>query len=169
MQKRVVHIGGYNPQAMDGVSTALVGQCDALHQLGVPLELWGFDPAISEVVEGFTPTGIPLVRLPRHRHPLRAVFSFPAVTKRWLRERLPGVGCFHLHSVFLPSNNLVADLGVPYVISPHGGWGPRVLKGRNRLAKAAWVFLRERRLWSRARMVQAVSEAEKEEIGRAHV
>jgi glycosyltransferase involved in cell wall biosynthesis len=164
MLKRVVHIGGYNPHAMDGVSTALVGQCDALHQLGVPLEIWGFDPGVSEVVEERTSCGIPLIRMPRHRHSLEAVFSFPAVTNRELRTRLPGVACFHLHSVFLPSNNLVADLGVPYVISPHGGWGPRVLKGRNRLAKAAWIFLRERRLWSRARMVQAVSEAEEEEL-----
>lgn len=160
MDRVVVHVGGYNPDALDGVAATLVGQCDALQRLGLPLEIWGFDPTATEPSSDLTSGGIRIHRLPRHRNPLLAAVSLPAITRRWIEGRLADIALFHLHSVFVPTNNLLANLGKPYVVSPNGGWGPQVAKGRSRLLKALWIFLREKHLWFRARWVQAVSETE---------
>ncbi|QJE96980.1 glycosyltransferase family 4 protein [Luteolibacter luteus] len=163
-KKIIVHVGGYDPDALDGVSATLAGQCDALHRMGVAVEIWGFDPRVMDVTEGRTGSGIPLFRLPRCKHPLVAAFMMPPVTRRWIASRAGDIHRLHLHSVFIPSNNLIADLGLPYVVTPNGGWGERVLSGRNRLLKRLWVMLREKKLWSRAQAIQAVSEAEEKEL-----
>lgn len=165
-KKTIVHVGGYDPDALDGVSATLAGQCDALHRKGVPLEIWGLDSGVAEVAEGRTKNGIPLFRLPRFRNPLVAAFVLPSATRRWIEGRRSQIHRLHLHSVFVPSNNLLAGMGIPYVITPNGGWGERVLTGRNRLLKQVWVALREKKLWARALAVQAVSEAEAGELAK---
>ena len=163
-QRAIIHVGEYAHDALNGVTGTLAGQCDALHREGVTLEIWTLDTAITEVREGTTKSGIPFFRLPRFQHPLIAASMLPASTRRWITSRRGEIHRLHLHSVFVPSNNLLADLGVPYIVTPNGGWGEGVLKGRNRFLKAVWVMLREKKLWSRAQAIQAVSESEAREL-----
>lgn len=160
----IVHVGEYAHDALNGVSATVAGQCDALHREGVALEIWNFDSTITEVREGTTQCGIPLFQLPRFQHPLVAASMLPATTRQWIKSRRAEIHRLHLHSVFVPSNNLLADLGIPYIVTPNGGWGEGVLKGRNRFLKSVWIALREKKLWSRAQAIQAVSESEAREL-----
>ncbi len=71
----------------------------------------------------------------------------------------------HLHSVFIPDNVWVARLaGLPYVLTPNGGYSPEVLHGRNRVAKAAWMRMRERSYVRGASLVHAVSPRELDQL-----
>src|SRR5215471_42145 len=110
--KRIVQVGNYDRNALDGVSTTVVGQCDALAQLGIPLEIWSFEVGLSGVHEEQTSSGISIYRIPRFKNPVLAALLLPRTARVWIRRRLPEVALFHLHSVFSPPNNYVAKLGI---------------------------------------------------------
>jgi glycosyltransferase involved in cell wall biosynthesis len=61
-------------------------------------------------------------------------------------------------------NLQLAKLGIPYVVTPNGGYEKLVLKGRNRLGKAIWFKLWERSYLRKARMIHAVSLPERKAI-----
>jgi glycosyltransferase involved in cell wall biosynthesis len=88
----------------------------------------------------------------------------PKAARRWIASQLPQVDFIHLHSVFSPQNNFGARLGVPYGVTPQGGWSRQVLKGRRAAAKAVWVALFEKGLWAGASFIQAVSNTEEREL-----
>jgi glycosyltransferase involved in cell wall biosynthesis len=73
----------------------------------------------------------------------------------------------HMHSVFLPSQVKLAVWAirhsVPYVITPHGGVAPEVLR-RGRLKKTTYSALLERPRFRWAAAVTAVLEPEQREI-----
>lgn len=160
----VVHVGRYDPEAIDGVIITVVGQCDSLLERGWRVEVWTFTHEVSEVEEREIEGGLIECRIPRFRNPLLGVFRFPKETWNWLRSRSREVDLLHIHSVFTPHNNLVARLGFPYAVTPNGGWSREVLQGRRRYLKAIWVRLMERHLWSNARFVQAVSPREADHL-----
>lgn len=158
--KLVVHVGNYDPDALDGVSTTVVGQCNALIKSGTPIEVWTFRCGLHEVETQQMPNGLRVHLLPRYRNPFLAAMALPAATRTWIAKHLPNVRLFHLHSVFSPQNNRVAALGVPYGVTPNGGWGPSVIHGRRSLMKRMWITLFEKSLWRNAAFVQAVSRNE---------
>lgn len=162
---RIVHVGLYDPQALDGVSATIVGQCDGLAALGLDLEIWTFHPGTGQVIESKTPTGIPVFSLPRYRNLFLAALKAPPRTSEWIRARLPKIQLFHLHSVFSPHNNYLGNLGIPYVITPNGGWSDSVIRGRRKVLKKIWISFFESRLWRNARFVQAVSVLEARQLG----
>jgi glycosyltransferase involved in cell wall biosynthesis len=88
----------------------------------------------------------------------------PKAARRWIASQLPQVDFIHLHSVFSPQNNFAARLGVPYGVTPQGGWSRQVLNGRRAAAKAVWLALFEKGLWADASFIQAVSSAEEREL-----
>jgi glycosyltransferase involved in cell wall biosynthesis len=70
------------------------------------------------------------------------------------------VDVVHLHSVFsLPNALLAARLGVPYIISPHGGYARASLL-RGALRKRLYAALIERRLVRQAALRVALTELE---------
>ena len=156
----IVHVGNYDPDALEGVAITLVGQCNALLESGLPVEVWTFRGDVTEVSSRKYPNGLEVHVLPRHRNQFLAAMALPPVTKEWIARRLPEVRFFHLHSVFSPHNNRVASLGIPYAVTPNGGWGPAVILGRRSLMKRIWIRLFEESLWKNASFVQAVSPNE---------
>ena len=163
---RIVHAGHYDPQAMDGVIATIVGQCEGLAALGTSLEIWTFQTGIAEVSESKTESGIPVFLLPRYKNPFLAAIKAPRSTTKWIRSRLPEIQLFHLHSVFSPHNNFLGKLGIPYVVTPNGGWSDSVIHGRRGTLKKLWISLFEKKLWKNARFVQAVSVLEATQLGR---
>jgi glycosyltransferase involved in cell wall biosynthesis len=162
--KKIIHIGQYHEEAFDGVAVTVVGQVDALRRLGFDVEVWSFSGTVDAPEKSQTAAGAPRWKLPVSRSRFTSVLMLPHVTRDWIASRLSEIALFHIHSVFTPRNNLIADLGVPYVITPNGGWSPRVLSGRNRFAKWLWIRAKEKRLWSRATAIQGVSEPEVKEM-----
>lgn len=162
----IVLLGRYKPGALDGEIAAFVGQADGLHSLGVNLEVWCFSRFIKEPKNFKTRTGAEIWELPLYRYKIFSVCAIPAVTRRWIQQRLPHVQMFHFHGVFSPIHNLVAGFGKPYATTPHGGWNINVFEGRNRLIKKVWVGMSEKRFWSGARFVQATSDGEEKQLRR---
>lgn len=160
MPKVVAHVGRYDAQAFDGVSITVKGQCDALAGRGASVEVWQFEVGLEKVVQTESESGVLINRLPRFGAAALAALGVPACTKTWLRGRLDEIGFFHLHSVFSGQNNYIAGLGKPYAVTPQGGWSAQVIHGRRALLKSVWIRLFERRLWSSAAFVQAVSAKE---------
>lgn len=66
----------------------------------------------------------------------------------------------HLHSVFTAYNNALAGTGMPFLVTPHGGWQPEVLFGKRMVAKFFWLLFLEQRVWRKAAFVCAVSKPE---------
>lgn len=162
---RIVHVGHYDPQALDGVSATIVGQCEGLAALGANLEIWTFHPGIAQVTESKTESGITIFSLPRYGNLFLAALKAPRRTTEWIRARLPEIKLFHLHSVFSPHNNFLGNLGLPYVITPNGGWSDSVIHGRRGGLKKIWISIFESKLWKNARFVQAVSVLEATQLG----
>lgn len=172
--KSVIFFGKYDPNALDGEIMTIVGQADALHARGVNLEIWKFSRRITEIKLSHTRTGAEIWDLPLFGAKVVSAWTMPQATRRWIEQRLDRVQLFHFHSVFNPIHNqLAARFGKPYVVTPNGAWSAEVFKGRNRLAKWAWTAVSEKRYWSRANFVQAVSPGEYDRLkslpGMAHV
>jgi glycosyltransferase involved in cell wall biosynthesis len=163
-QGHVVHVGTYLNAACDGAAAALRGQVDALQAQGTRVSVWQFEVGIDEVHSTSLESGVTVHRIPRFRQPLLAAMAAPEAARRWIAGQLPQVNFFHLHSVFSPQNNFVTRLGVPYGVTPQGGWSRQVLKGRRAAAKTVWVALFEKGLWAEASFIQAVSNAEEREL-----
>ncbi len=74
----------------------------------------------------------------------------------------------HMHSVFQPYQALLARLlrkaGIPYVVTPHGGFAPQIL-ARGRLKKTVYSFFVEKPRLRGAAGISAVTEGEEREIG----
>lgn len=75
----------------------------------------------------------------------------------------------HLHSVFRPMHRLLAArsrrLGVPIVLSPHSGLAPELL-ARDRVRKAVYGRLLERRFHRQAHGVHALQLVERDDVHR---
>jgi glycosyltransferase involved in cell wall biosynthesis len=156
----IVHIGNYDKNACDGVATTISGQVDALYRLGVAVEVWSFSHEVTIPTLQTTEAGAPHWLIPNIKSSYLGLFKLSVITKNWIRKRQPEIALFHLHSVFSPTNNHIANLGTRYMVTPHGGWSDKVIKGRNRIAKWLWIQIYEKRLWSRASAIQSVSEPE---------
>jgi glycosyltransferase involved in cell wall biosynthesis len=131
---------------------------------GVVGEIWNLrqaQDAIAETILG----SVRNVTLPAYGKSRSALFGLPETTRRFLDERRTEIDLLHLHSVFIPDNVWIAKrIGLPYVITPHGGYSPEVLRGRNRFLKTAWIRMHERRYVEGARLVHAVSSREREQL-----
>jgi len=163
-QGHVVHVGTYLNPACDGAAAALRGQVDALRAQGTKVSVWQFEVGINEVHSVSLESGVAVHKIPRFRQPLLAAMATPKAARHWIASQLLQVDFIHLHSVFSPQNNFAAKLGVPYGITPQGGWSQQVLKGRRAAAKALWAALFEKSLWADACFIQAVSKTEEREL-----
>jgi glycosyltransferase involved in cell wall biosynthesis len=157
---KIVHIGKYDPMPNDGVGKTILEQIKTLSNLGISVEIWTFSRDVNKPTKRIVDSPCPVWLLPLLKGGILSAICFPKITIDWIRSRLSEVDCFHLHSVFTPTNNLIADLGKPYIITPNGGWSKEVLAGSNWLAKWVWILIKESRLWNQASSVQAVSNAE---------
>ena len=160
----VVHLGTYLNPACDGAAAALRGQVDALQAQGTKVSVWQFEAGIDEVHSTPLDSGVTIHRIPRFKQPLLAAMAAPKAARRWIVSQLPQVDFFQLHSVFTPQNNFAAGFGIPYGVTPQGGWSRQVLTGRRAAAKNVWVALFEKDLWAGASFIQAVSNTEEREL-----
>jgi glycosyltransferase involved in cell wall biosynthesis len=151
----------------------VVGQADGLHKAGINVEVWKFSRFLSEPKHSQTRSGADIWELPLFRPRIASVYTMPRATRQWIERRLGEIQLFHCHAVFSPINNQLARFGRPYAATPNGGWSTRVFQGRNRFAKWAWMHMSEKRFWSGARFVQAVSSGERDQLkdlpGMAHI
>ncbi|HEX6173695.1 MAG TPA: glycosyltransferase family 4 protein [Candidatus Binatia bacterium] len=155
---RVAHIGNYKPDSANGVDKTIAGLMRHLPEQGIKVEVWHPSRRVTRIerrIEG----GVLVYDLPVRR-PFKGLCLFTAETVRFVRSRAQAMDLLHFHSVFLSENLRIASIGIPYVVTPHGGYDELVLSGRNRAAKAIWLKLWERPYLEKARLIQAVSVPE---------
>ena len=161
---RVAHVGAYAPETAGGVQKTIAGLADHLPQFGVQVEFWRPSSEIAEPrlthIDNW-----PVLELPARRRPWNAMAGLSRATQEAVRQRERQVDLVHFHSVFVPENAWIARLlNIPYLTTPNGGYSPKVMRGRNRLAKWAWFSLLESSYVRRAAAVHAVSHSEIQDI-----
>lgn len=161
---RVAHVGNYKPDSSNGVDKTIAGLVSHLPPHGVAVEVWHPTQkarSIGQRVEdGVTIHDLPVVKK------FKGHCAFGRDTAAFLAGRAKSVDLLHFHSVFLRENLKLAELGIPYIVTPNGGYDQLVLAGRNRWAKAVWLKMWERPYLRQARLIQAVSLPEVETLGR---
>ncbi|MGE0294525.1 MAG: glycosyltransferase family 4 protein [Hyphomonadaceae bacterium] len=155
---RVAHVGNYKPDSPNGVDKTIVGLVRHLGAQKVEVEVWHPSRHVDRTVERCE-DGIRIVDLPVSRT-LKGICRFGEGVAGFLKSRVGPVDLLHFHSVFQQENLKLAHLGIPYVVTPNGGYDRLVLAGRNRVAKSIWMALWERPYLKRARLIQAVSAPE---------
>jgi glycosyltransferase involved in cell wall biosynthesis len=152
---RVAHVGNYNPDSSNGVDKTIAGLVRHLPEHGVEIEIWHPSRRVDELRQRHE-DGVTIYDLPVRRA-IKGACRFSAEAERFVRDRARSVDLLHLHSVFQRENLKLARLGVPYVVTPNGGYADLVLRGRNQLLKTVWLRLWERPFLARARAIHAVS------------
>jgi glycosyltransferase involved in cell wall biosynthesis len=169
MTGTIVHVGSFRPNSANGVHQAIAGQARALVAASEDVEIWHFQQRV-EVPTVEVHDGLRVVHLPQSRPipgggALSGLLRLPTRTSRaWVADRLPQVRLFHFHSVFQPENLWLSHLGLPYVLTPHGGYSPLVLQNRNMHAKRLIMKAVEGPFVRRAQLLQAVSDGEAAEL-----
>lgn len=163
---RVAHVGALVGSSASGVDRTIAGLVGHLDRYGIRPEVWELSPrhrAISQRQEG----SVRVVHLPAFGRAKSAISGLPPVTQRFIHERRAEIDLLHLHSVFIPVNVWAAKAaGIPYVLTPNGGYSPEVLRGRNRFVKTAWMWARERDHVRGAALVHAVAPRELDQLRR---
>jgi glycosyltransferase involved in cell wall biosynthesis len=149
---KIWHSGAHwSPHAVNGVNALIYSLAREQAALGHDVSLLlthSPDPAAVEYTSG---TGVRLL-------PSAALVP-------QLESDPPDI--VHMHSVYIPQQAMLAAKlvrhRIPYIITPNGGLAPRIL-ARNRLKKAVYNQLIEKRRFRRAACISAVTPYEEEEI-----
>jgi glycosyltransferase involved in cell wall biosynthesis len=161
---RVAHVAGFSDTSASGVDHMVFGLVSHLDPDGVRAEVWDLNPSHASVTERRVGS-VSVFQLPSRTRVRGSLLGLPEATRRFIRGRRDGIDLLHLHSVFIPENVWVARFArLPYVLTPHGGYSPRVLAGNNRIAKFVWMRMWERDYVRNASMIHAVSPQELEEL-----
>jgi glycosyltransferase involved in cell wall biosynthesis len=161
---RVAHVAEFSETSASGVDHMVFGLVSHLDPDGVRAEVWDLNPSHASVTERRVGS-VSVFQLPSRTRVRGSLLGLPEATRRFIRERRDGIDLLHLHSVFIPENVWVARFArLPYVLTPHGGYSPRVLAGNNRIAKLVWMRMWERDYVRNASMIHAVSPQELEEL-----
>jgi glycosyltransferase involved in cell wall biosynthesis len=163
---KIIHIGWYNPQPVGGVGKAILEQTKVLHAMGHLVEIWHFTPDVTEPSKMECTAPFPVWQIPTHNSKFFRCLSLSGQARQWIDTRLQEVRLFHIHSVFIPENALIAKLGKPYILTPNGGWSDVVLNGKRKWAKRLWILAIESRMWRMASSIQAVSVSEAKELSK---
>lgn len=154
----IIQVGQAAPASSNGVAKTIHEYLTRLHSSDWSVENWVFDCRVNRPTRGTYDGKITKWRLPVAS---QLTPMLPQITREWLNLRKKENPKIHLHSVFTPHNNALAEiLGRPFLVTPNGGWQPRVLLGRRILLKLFWILIWEQRLWRKASFVCAVSKAE---------
>lgn len=163
---KIIHIGWYNPEPTGGVGKTILEQTRAIHEMGHEIEIWNFTSKTEMPQKMMCSAPFAVWHLPMHQNRIQRFFSLHPESCRWIKSRLDEVKVFHIHSVFIPENNLVAALGKPYIVTPNGGWSDIVLNGKRKWLKRFWILTKESRMWRSAHAIQAVSREEVKQLSK---
>src|ERR1700733_6904873 len=155
-----------------GPIVAVHGLCRALAARGHTVEV--FTTSIDGPLDSAVPYDAPVmldgvkVRYFASRL-LRRLSWAPALARTWQRD-MAGADAVHLHSVFLwptwAAARLAARSAIPYVISPRGMLVDKLIAGRHRVLKSAWIGLIERSNLEGASAIHVTSPTEATALGK---
>ncbi len=152
-------LGRANPERLNGVN-------HVVHHLAAAQAARGLDVRVFGLVEDTSSDSgerpYPLHVLPRGKGQFRLSRELLAAL-----DALPSTTVAHLHGGFLPTMSALGRAlrkrRIPYVLTPHGSY-QRLARAKSGIRKRIYTLLFERRLLRGARMVQAFSARERDEM-----
>ena len=160
---KIIHLllGKPDPNSMNGVNKVVHNLATSQKHLGYDVEVWGI-------------TATPNIIRHKHEYPLR-LFKGSSFRFMVSKDLIQAIGTLkpdtlmHFHSVFIPEfiavRRLLIQKGIPWVLTPHGGYAPRSLM-KNRFAKIVYLYLFEKHLVDGAKTIHAIGETEVSDINR---
>jgi glycosyltransferase involved in cell wall biosynthesis/peptidoglycan/xylan/chitin deacetylase (PgdA/CDA1 family) len=128
-------------------------------RLGHEVSLLIDTPPAPAAIEMARDAGVKLI----HVH--ATYWSYPDEIRRLLHHAAPDL--VHMHSVFIIRQATLArvlkEMQIPYIITPHGGLAPQVLR-RGIVKKTIYTLLRERPRFMNASAVALVTPAEERAV-----
>ncbi|MFE1308911.1 glycosyltransferase [Streptomyces sp. NPDC058755] len=161
---RVAHVGNFKPESANGVDSVVVGLTRHLSTAGVDVQIWNCSKKVRTLTERRVGDGIKIFDIPKFPQQARNAIGLPRRSWEAVEELAQSVDLLHFHSVYTAENIALGRLGVPYVVTPHGGYNPNVTNGRRRFAKAVWRALWETGYLRRAEALHAVSDGEARDL-----
>jgi glycosyltransferase involved in cell wall biosynthesis len=155
-----------------GPIVAVHGLCRALAARGHEVEVYttSIDGPHDSRVPHREPVMLDGVKVRYFASPGLRRLSYAPALGRALRDAMADCDVAHLHSVFLwptwQAARSAQSANVPYVISPRGMLVKRLIEGRSRLVKMAWIALIERSNLERAAAIHLTSDVERRELER---
>lgn len=152
----IAFIGDYEEDAVNGVVVSAYSQAKILVSLGHKVYFYFRSPQafVQSNRDGIT----------RQSFEGQTLCAFFCNVYHFLKQNPDKIDIFHLHSVFIPLNKLFAfcfkRLHYQYVITPHGGYDPNILK-RDWLKKQVYYHFFEKSLINNASAIFCVAEKEK--------
>lgn len=156
----MAHIGRLRRDSANGVDRTICGLVDHLPDENIDVEIWYLDKRSDRIILEDN-----VYHLPCHTSK-RQLFGLPRITEAFLQRRTSQVDIVHFHSVFIPHHIHIASQARKYVLTPHGGYMPAVLSGRNSLSKKVWLAWKERAFVQKASGLHAVSSLEETQLNR---
>ena len=160
---KVIHVllGRPAPESMNGVNKAVHQLATHQARLGWQVEVW----ALTHSTRTEQHTGY----ITRYFAPSRWRFALPSDLRRCLAGLASGRTLFHLHSVFLPEFFVISrslrSAGIPWVLSPHGGYASLLHKPS--LAKTLYARSFERYVTDQAAAIHVLGPyGEREHLSR---
>ncbi len=160
---KIVHIllGKPRPTAMVGPSKVIHKIATKQLEVGQDVEVWGITKT-PDMIEHTPKYVIRLFKAPWIRF-------WPIPGMQEAVRSLPICAVVHFHSVFIPEYFTVSRMllrrGIPWIVSPHGGYSPEGLK-RNWLMKKIYTFFFESHLLAEAAAIHAVGISEITDVRR---
>lgn len=165
MTGKIVHIGNPSYELANGVSRSIADTITALHSINIDVEIWKFSRKVQKPTESkFNAIKFWILPVYGFKGWLGSFLQFPKLsTIKFLLKRRSCVSLFHLHSTSQADHLWIIFLGVPFFITPHGGY--LVIK-KSIIAKLKniWVTFLDIIILKRARLVLALNEIEFQKI-----
>jgi glycosyltransferase involved in cell wall biosynthesis len=157
---KIVHIGRVDGDLSNGVHvTTGVAVLALQKRKDISVEVWRFSRRVRIITHsewrGIKITVLPAIGPTGRFGSWLQVPSLGAI--RWLKREAPRVTAFHLHSVFQPDHLWIRKSKRPYILTPHGGYGPALRNGRQSPLKRLWLSILERPLLRGASAVHALT------------
>lgn len=159
---RILHVGSLSKVESNGVHRAIHTLAHLSmargHEVGVLNFSRSADEPVTRDLDGVSALTLPVRGLPGRFGSHAQVLS--GRSRRLLTRMTSEWDLLHLHSVFQVDHVFVSRLGVPFVVTPHGGYHPRSLAASSPVTKRAWLAAFDRTMLERAALVQTLSVAE---------
>ena len=157
---KIWHIGASsNPFRVDGVSRTVWLLSREQAKLGYDVELVVDSPPDEAALEIAREAGMKL------NHVQSTFRNYAEEIEKLIASESPDV--VHMHSVFIPRQatlgRVLNEIGIPYVITPHGGLAPQVLR-RGLVKKTVYSWLRERPRFMGSSAIALVTPAEERAV-----
>ncbi len=157
---KIWHVGASSdPLRVDGVSRTVWLLSREQARLGHEVSLLIDTPPAPAAIEMARDAGVKLI------HVQATYWSYPDEIRRLLHQAAPDL--VHMHSVFIIRQATLArvlrEMQIPYIITPHGGLAPQVLR-RGIVKKTIYTLLRERPRFMNASAIALVTPAEERAV-----